>query len=117
VLLVKVDMDTRKTWFLDFDGTIVYQKSYLKDEDYILPSTIDFFTNVVKETDFVIITTGREEHHKERIEKFMKGFGLKCDMIICGLPTGLRILVNDMKPDGTKTAKSYNLERDAGINL
>lgn len=110
-------MDTRKTWFLDFDGTIVYQKSYLKDEDYILPSTIDFFTNVVKENDFVIITTGREEHHKERIKKFMKGFGLKCDLIICGLPTGLRILVNDMKPDGTKTAKSYNLERDAGINL
>jgi hydroxymethylpyrimidine pyrophosphatase-like HAD family hydrolase len=110
-------MDKRKTWFLDFDGTIVYQKSYLKDEDYILPKTIDFFTNFIKENDFVIITTGREEHHKERIEKFMRSFGLKCDLIICGLPTGIRILVNDMKPDGTKTAQSHNLERDQGLNF
>ncbi len=110
-------MDTRKTWFLDFDGTIVYQKSYLKDEDYILPTTIDFFTNAVKENDFVIITTGREEYHKERIEKFMKYFGLKCDLIICGLPTGVRILVNDMKPDGSITALSHNLVRDKGIDF
>jgi hypothetical protein len=110
-------MDKRKTWFLDFDGTIVYQKSYLEEEDYILPTTIDFFTNVVRDNDFVIITTGREKHHEERIEKFMRSFGLKCDMIICGLPTGVRVLVNDMKPDGTKTAYSYNLVRDDGMNF
>jgi len=108
-------IDKRKTWFLDFDGTIVYQKSYLKDEDYILPTTLDFFNDNIKENDFVVITTGREEYHKERIKKFMKSFGLKCDIIICGLPTGVRIIINDTKPDGTKTAFSHNVTRDEGI--
>jgi hypothetical protein len=71
----------------------------------------------IKENDFVIITTGREEHHKKRIEKFMKSFGLKCDLVICGIPTGARILINDKKPDGSMTAFSHNLTRDKGINL
>lgn len=110
-------MDKRKTWFLDFDGTIVYQKSYLKEDDHILPKTLDFFNNSIKEDDFVIITTGREEHHKDRIEKFMKSFGLKCDLVICGIPTGSRIIINDKKPDGTKTAFSHNVVRDEGINF
>lgn len=110
-------MDKRKTWFLDFDGTIVYQKSYREEIDYILPSTIDFFNNTIKESDFVIITTGREESHKKRIEKFMNSFGLKYDLILCGLPTGVRIVVNDKKPDGTKTALSHNVTRDEGLNF
>jgi len=107
--------DNRRTWFLDFDGTIVYQKSYLSDEDHILPSTIEFFSSVVKKDDFVIITTGREEEHRDRIKEFMSSYGLKCDHIICGLPTGLRIVINDQKPDGTKTAHSLNVVRDEGI--
>lgn len=110
-------IDKRKTWFLDFDGTIVYQESYFKDEDRILPTTIDFFNNSIGENDFVVITTGREDCHKDRIKNFMNSFGLKCDLVICGLPTGVRILVNDAKPDGTKTAFSHNVTRDEGINL
>jgi len=108
--------DNRRTWFLDFDGTIVYQKSYLSSEDHILPSTIDFFSSVIKEDDFVVITTGREEAHRDRIISFMSSYGLKCDQILCGLPTGPRIIINDSKPDGTKTAHSLNVNRDEGIS-
>jgi len=110
-------MDKRKTYFLDFDGTLVYQKSYEQNEDIILPGTIDFFNNVVKEYDFVIITTARDKSHKNRIEKFMRSFGLKCDLVICGISPGKRILINDKKPDGTKTAFSLNLERDKGLTI
>jgi hypothetical protein len=108
--------DQRKTWFLDFDGTLVAQKSHRGDKDQILPGTKDFFSNVVKENDFVIITTAREGgEHKKRIDLFMKAHGLKCDMIICDLPSGPRLVINDKKPDGSKTAYSFNLERDSGI--
>jgi hypothetical protein len=109
--------DQRKTWFLDFDGTLVEQRSYLGDKDHILPSTKDFFSKIIKDDDCVVITTAREgKDHKDRISLFMKSHGLKCDMIICDLPSGPRLLINDKKPDGTETARAINLTRDSGIN-
>lgn len=106
----------RKTWFIDFDGTLVFQKSHLKDEDYILPGTLEFFEKIVKDDDYVIITTGRSGvEHKDRISNFLNRHRIKYDLIICDLPTGPRIIVNDKKTDGTLTAYSYNLTRDKGI--
>lgn len=111
-----MNIDKRKTYFLDFDGTIVYHKCHKQEEDIVLPGTIDFFTNTVRESDFVIITTARDESHKNRIKKFMKSSGFKCDLVICGISSGERILINDKKPDGTKTAFSLNLQRDKGLS-
>ena len=106
-----------KTWFIDFDGTLVTQKSHMKDDDFILPTTKDFFEKVVKENDHVIITTARSHDHKDRIEKFLNLNNIKFDLVLCGLPTGSRILINDKKPDGVLTAYAHNLNRDEGINI
>ena len=108
-------MSDRKTWFLDFDGTLVYQRSHLLETDRILPGTEEFFKNTVLETDYVVITTGREAEHHDRIRSFMELHGLKCDLIVCGLPTGPRIVVNDRKPCGMVTALAISVTRDAGI--
>ena len=105
-----------KTWFIDFDGTLVHHKSHMKDEDYILDGTKDFFKNVVEEDDYVIITTARSQDHKKRIEKFLDSHNIQYDLVLCGLNTGPRILINDIKPDGTLTAYSYNLKRDKGVS-
>jgi hypothetical protein len=107
----------KKTWFIDFDGTLVFQKSHLKDEDYILPGTLDFFEKIVEKEDVVIITTGRGSDHKDRISNFLQKHRIKYDLIICDLPTGPRVVVNDKKTDGTLTAYSYNLTRDEGIKI
>lgn len=108
--------DKRKTWFIDFDGTLVLQKSHLSDKDYILDGTKNFFKNIIKENDYVIITTGRNgEEHKERIAKFLNHHNLRYDLIICDLPTGPRVVVNDKKINGEITAYSVNLTRDGGI--
>lgn len=110
-------MESPNTWFIDFDGSLVLQKSHLSDEDYILPGTKEFFSKVVKENDMVIITTGRnEEEHRDRIAAFLNRHNIKFDRIICGITTGKRILINDKKPNGSLTAYSYNLTRDAGID-
>lgn len=109
--------DTRKTWFLDFDGTLVEQRSYLADSDYVLKDTFRLFEELIMDDDFVVITTGREEHHRSRIESFMNKHGFRFDLIVCGLPTGPRIVVNDTKPDGTKTAYAFNATRDQGVSL
>lgn len=104
-----------KTWFIDFDGTLVHHKSHMKDEDYILDDTKTFFKTKVEENDYVIITTARGHDHKERIENFLSKHDIKFNLVLCGLPSGARILINDIKPDGMITAYSYNLERDKGI--
>jgi hydroxymethylpyrimidine pyrophosphatase-like HAD family hydrolase len=106
-----------RTWFLDFDGTLVDQTSHMSERDIILSNTKDFFEKVVKKEDFVIITTARSIEHKSRIEKFLQSNDIKFDLIICELPTGSRILINDKKNDGTLTAYAYNLERDKGIDI
>jgi hydroxymethylpyrimidine pyrophosphatase-like HAD family hydrolase len=109
--------DKRKTWFLDFDGTIVDQKSYVLKKDYVLSSAKEFFDKKVSADDIVVITTAREEKHKSRIKKFMKENNFKCDVILCEMSAGIRILVNDEKPDGTKTAYAYNVKRNKGIDI
>ena len=105
-----------KTWFVDFDGTLVTQRSHLSETDTILDGTKAFFGEVVDELDRVIITTARTCDDKGRIERFLQSHGIRVDHIICGLPTGARMLVNDKKPDGTFTAFAFNLERDKGID-
>lgn len=106
-----------RTWFIDFDGTLVTQKSHMSDNDVILPATIDFFDKVVQEDDCVVITTARNHDHKSRIEEFLSKNKIRYNVILCGLPTGSRILINDKKPDGTLTAYAHNLNRDEGINI
>jgi len=104
-----------KTWFIDFDGTLVTQRSHMSDTDTILDGTKAFFSDVVGELDHVIITTARAWEYKERIERFLETHGIRFNLVICGLPSGTRILINDKKPDGAITAYAYNLERDEGI--
>ena len=38
--------------------------------------------------------------------------GIRYDAIVCGVPYGERILVNDRKPSGLTTAIAMNTERD-----
>jgi len=106
-----------RTWFIDFDGTLVTQQSHMRSEDTILSGTKPFFSEIVKEEDVVIITTARTCDDKERIENFLKSHNIRFDLVICGLPTGTRMLINDTKTDGTLTAYAYNLERDKGIDV
>jgi len=109
-------MGQPRTWFIDFDGTLVTQRSHMLEEDIILDGTKEFFGRVVAEEDHVIITTARTCDDKERIERFLESHGLKFDLVVCGLPTGTRMLINDKKPDGALTAFAFNLERDKGID-
>jgi hypothetical protein len=104
-----------RTWFIDFDGTLVTQVSHMRDADVILDGTKAFFKEVVDELDHVIITTARKCEDKERIERFLDSHGIRFNLVICGLPTGPRMLVNDKKPNGSLTAFAFNLDRDKGI--
>lgn len=105
-----------KTWILDLDGTIVIHNGHLLGQDTIISKSKEFINSLDSE-DIVIITTGREEKYREQTELFLKNNGIRYHYIIFGLPLGERILINDQKPSGMKTAYAYNIIRNIGIEI
>ena len=122
-----------KTWFVDIDGTflkhnsninldeLVKQKgSHLKEKP--IRKSIKFLQDLPKD-DKIIITTARESRHREHTIKALKHFKVRYDDILFNLPSGPRILINDIKPPGVVnnanpiiTAYAVNVNRDEGIN-
>ena len=103
-----------KTWFIDMDGTLVIHNGYLTGKDVMLPESKKFIDSVDKD-DVIVITTGRSISQKEATEKFLRDSGLRFNYVLYDLPLGERIVINDEKPSGMKTAYSYNVKRDVGI--
>jgi hypothetical protein len=64
---------------------------------------------------YIILTTARPEGVRASTERQLHEAGIFYDQLVMGLPTGPRVLVNDAKPDGMKTAHAVNLVRDTGI--
>ena len=105
-----------KTWLIDVDGTLVKHNGHLDGGDQLLPGVRDFFAKI-SATDKIILLTAREKKYEFELRKFLKQEQIRYDEIICDLPIGERILINDKKPSGLKTAHSVNLERDHGVSL
>ena len=103
-----------KTWFIDLDGTIVMHNGYKNGNDTIIPKSEDFIKNI-PETDMIIIVTSREEKTREKTIDFLNRHNIRFDTIIFGLPVGERIIINDSKPSGMKTAYAVNTIRNRGI--
>lgn len=107
-----------KTWFIDFDGTMVTHRG--KDtnfgKDILLPNVKEFFERI-EETDTIVITTARRSEEVIGISQFMRENRLPYHHILANLPTGARVIVNDIKPSGYQTAYAVNLIRDSGIDL
>lgn len=103
------------TWFIDLDGTILNHNGYLNGNDDLLPGVKELWASI-PEGDYIVITTGREEEYKESSLKILTDNGLRFDHAIFGLPLGERIVVNDLKPEGLKTAVAWNVERNKGFD-
>jgi hypothetical protein len=105
-----------KTWFIDLDGTLIVHNAHKNGGDILLPNTLNFINSIDK-NDIIVLTTAREEIYSDSTINFLNENGVRFNHIIFGLPSGPRILINDNKPDGTKTAFAINIERNVGINL
>ena len=123
-----------KTWFIDIDGTVLKAQSDIKldkmiaqfgnrshTQEQTLPSSKQFLKKIPKR-DAIILTTARDNRHKEHTEKTLQYLGVRYDNIIYNLRSGARILINDVKPKGAvknkheiKTAFAINLKRDQGL--
>jgi phosphatidate phosphatase PAH1 len=103
-----------KTWIFDLDGTLVKHNGYKNGEDVLLPGVSKFFASISK-NDVIIILTARSSRYRKITEDFLHKNQIHFDCIIYDLPVGERILINDKKPSGLRTAYAYNLERDIGL--
>lgn len=108
------ELELPKTWFIDLDGTLLKHNGYKNQKEEILPG-IDKLFDKIKDDDIVIITTARNNIYKKNTIEFLKNNNIRYDKIIFDLPPGERILINDMKPDGTRTAYCLNVIRDGGF--
>lgn len=105
-----------KTWIFDLDGTILVHNGYKNGGDRILPGVKEFFDKI-PDCDHILILTARKEEVLESTIKFLNDNGIRYNNILADIPFGERILLNDMKDSGLKTAYAVNLKRDEGLNF
>lgn len=100
------------TWILDLDGTVVKHNGYKADGfDTFLEGAKEFL-DAIPQGDMVIFLTSRTEEDARDTELFLHENGVHYDAVIYGAPYGERILVNDCKPSGLRTALAINSRRN-----
>lgn len=106
-----------KTWIIDVDGTIVKHNGYLIDGyDTLLEGVKEFFGDLPPD-DKIVLMTARKKEHLENLKNFLSEQGIRYDYLLTDMPMGERILINDKKTSGLKTAYAINLERDSKLKI
>ena len=105
------------TWLIDIDGTILRHNGHKIDSrDTLLDGVSEFFASLPK-GDKVILLTARSKSEVANLERFLISHNIRFDEIISDLPFGERILINDTKPSGLKTAFAINKGRDEAFKV
>jgi hypothetical protein len=105
------------TWFLDLDGTLVKHNGHLTEGRDTLLTGADELLAQIPAGDLVVIVTSRTEEHREATLQFLADHRIRYDHIIFNAPLGERIVVNDAKPSGLRTAVACNGTRDQAPGL
>lgn len=103
---------SKKTFFVDLDGTLVYHNHSPEIvDDIFIPGSLEKVREWVSAGHKVIITTGRtQKEGAQVIHCFPPGVSFLWD---CG--TGPRVLINDHKPGDDPKAGAWAVYRDEGI--
>ena len=113
-MIPELSSNLSHTWFIDLDGTVFKHNEYLTGTDEILPGVQDFWSKIPA-NDCIVITTGRSEEYRNLTVQSLNEHRLRFNYILFDLPLGERILINDLKPNGLKTAIAINVERNKGF--
>jgi hypothetical protein len=115
-------METRpKTLFIDIDGVLLKHRGSLSNIllEWSVPpdGTLEKLHEWERKGYRLILTTGRKESMRDHTEFELNHLGIVYDQLIMGLGGGVRVLINDLKPDNPDqpTALAVNLPRDVGI--
>lgn len=104
--------DLPKTWLIDIDGVIFAHNSHLTtDGDKLVEGVMELFVQI-QSHDTVILLTSRDAKYRLSTIESLKKYNIKFNDVIFNLPPGERVVVNDMKTSGLKTAIAINTVRD-----
>lgn len=111
-----------KTIFCDIDGVllkhcgdITLQHTY-KGSDIVLHGTKEKISNWDRNGYKIILVTGRRENTKKRTEEQLLEADILYDQLIMGVSGGVRVIINDRKPDSNEdTCIGINLTRNEGL--
>jgi hypothetical protein len=104
-----------KTIFIDLDGTIVkHNYTPLITPDVLLPGALEFLTVAMRAGHTLILTTNRNIDECIDTLSMLQLHGIKFRDTLCGIPVGIRILINDNK-DNEIRAVAIPVERDKGL--
>lgn len=111
-----------KTIFCDIDGTLIkHNKPHVcaneNTTQVLLPNVLEKLTEWDSKGYCIVLVTGRKESMRETTEKQLRQLGIFYDQLIMGITGGVRVIINDDKPDGTKTVDAISLKRDEGIGM
>lgn len=112
-----------KVYLCDIDGCLLRQGDKWEagkvadDREFQeLPGSVKFINEQYTAGARIILLTARPEPYRQRTEYQLQRIGLQYHELIMSLPTGQRILINDMKPqEDVPTALAINVVRDEGL--
>jgi hypothetical protein len=106
--------------FCDLDGTLWEQgdPTEIAKPGY-QPKMIHGTVEKIREWDSkgykIILTTGRKESLRDVTVKQLSFAGIVYDQLIMGIGGGSRVLINDLRANGDKSAFIYQPKRNEGI--
>jgi dTDP-glucose pyrophosphorylase len=109
-----------RTIFCDIDGTIIKHVHKFSDlskfQTNILPGVLKKFNEWDSKGHKIILTTARKESARQFTEKQLSEMGLPWDVLLMGVTSGTRVLINDKltAADGDR-ARSINLLTNEGF--
>ena len=107
-----------KTIFCDIDGTILKHQGQLSNitiDQELIEGTLDKLNEWFNSNYTIILTTARPESMRPLTIDQMSKYNINYDLLIMGLPTGERIIINDISGQGINRASAINLLRNNGI--
>jgi len=116
-----VKMEIRpKTIFCDIDGLLIYHSGDITKQHLIkatvLPGVVEKWAEWDRKGYKIILTTGRRESTRAATEKQLSEAGIFYDHLVMGVSSGVRVLINDKKPNGTEPmALAFSPDRNCGI--
>lgn len=115
-------MESRpKTIIIDIDGTILYHfgslSKQISNDPKILTGVKETFDEWDRKGYRIVLITGRKESMRRITEQQLHACHLFYDQLVMAVGGGVRILINDLKPDNTQeTAIAVCIERNTGIS-
>lgn len=108
-----------RTIICDIDGVILKHFGSINYQHLRQSVILEGARKKFKEWDIegchIILMTGRRESTRKATEKQLSESGIFYDELIMGVGGGVRVLINDKKPDGDVTTQTFCLERNKGL--